>query len=114
MAASGSALPARRSCQSLDSIKVPSRKPTYDPTADEPSGMVRFILEQSGPIDEAEIERELLPLLYRHHPALEESSGRLKQEHGVNRLMHSGPSFFLTGPDAVVFPTSVACGYRAT
>ena len=61
--------------------------------------MVRFVLEQSGPIDEAEIERELLPLLYRHHQALEESSGRLKQEPGINRLRHSGPSFFLTGDD---------------
>ena len=62
--------------------------------------MVQFVLEQSGPIGEGEIERELLPFLYRHHPALEESSGRLKPKPGINRLIHSGPSFFLTKPDS--------------
>ena len=90
---------AGRSIISLDSIPVPSRKLTYDPTDGAPGGKATFHLEQLGSIGEAEIERELLPFLYRYHPALEDTSGRLKQQPGIDRLIHEGPEFFLTPPD---------------
>ena len=78
---------------------MPSRKLTFDPNGIGPADKATFRLEQSGPIGEAEIQGELLPLLYRYHPALEESTGRLKQEPGINRLMGLGPEFFLTSAD---------------
>jgi hypothetical protein len=78
---------------------VPSRKLTYDPSAGGPGGKATFHIEQLGPIGEAEIESELLPLLYKYHPALEDASGRLKQQPGVRELMSIGPEFFLTPPD---------------
>lgn len=78
---------------------MPSRKLTFDGTGGESGHKATFHLEQSGPIDEGEIERELLPLLYKYHPALDDTSGRLKQQPGVGHLMHSGPEFFLTPPD---------------
>lgn len=76
-----------------------ARKLTYDPTGDDPGNKATFHLEQSGPIGEAEIERELLPFLYKYHPALEEASGRLKRQPGVRELLSHGPEFFLTPPD---------------
>jgi hypothetical protein len=79
---------------------MPSRKLTFDPTGDEPGNKATFHLEQSGPIGESEIERELLPLLHKYHPALEAATGRLKQQPGISQLRHSGPEFFLTSPDA--------------
>ena len=84
---------------SLDSIPVPSRKLTFDPTFDAPSDKAAFRLEQLGPIGEAEIERELLPYVYRFHPALDDATGRLKQQPGVRELWSQGPEFFLTQPD---------------
>jgi len=58
-----------------------------------------YRLDPSGPVDEGDIERELLPLLYKYHPALDDVSGKLKQEPGVRDALALGPEFFLSAPD---------------
>jgi hypothetical protein len=76
-----------------------SRRLIRDLADPRPDGKVTFRLDQSGPIDEGDIERELLPLIYRYHPALDDVTGRLKEEPGVRQLMHLGPEFFLSPPN---------------
>jgi len=41
----------------------------------------------------------LLPLLYRYHPALDDVTGKFKEQPGVRQLMPLGPEFFLSRPD---------------
>jgi hypothetical protein len=76
------------------------RRLVRDPSADAGDGKVAFRVELSEGLDEGEVERQLLPLLYKFHPALDDTSGRLKQELGVRALMSKGPDFYLTEPDA--------------
>jgi hypothetical protein len=64
-----------------------------------PDGKVTYRLDASGPVEEGDIEKELLPLLYGHHPALEDLTGRLKEQPGIRELMPLGPEFFLAPPD---------------
>jgi hypothetical protein len=76
-----------------------SRRLILDLADSRPDGKATYRLDQSGPIDEGDIARELLPLLYRYHPALDDVTGRLKEEPGVRQLMPLGPEFFLSPPD---------------
>lgn len=79
---------------------MPARKLTFDPTGYAPGNKAVFHLEQNGPLGEGEIEQELAPLLHKYHPALDDQSGKLKQQPGVRELVSLGPEFFLTPPDA--------------
>src|SRR5574341_1061900 len=76
-----------------------SRRLIRDLADSRPDGKVTYRLDPSGPVEEADIERELLPLLYRYHPALDDLSGRLKEQPGIRELVPLGPEFFLTPPD---------------
>jgi hypothetical protein len=48
---------------------------------------------------EKEIFEELMPLIYKFHPALDDTTGRLKQEPGIPENLLQGPELFLTSPD---------------
>jgi hypothetical protein len=76
-----------------------SRRLFYDPGAHTPDGKVTFRLDLTGAVGEGDIQSELLPIFYSLHPALDNESGRLKQQPDVRSLLPLGPEFVLTNPD---------------
>jgi len=76
-----------------------ARRLTCDPGASSDDGKVTFRLDASGSVDEGDIQRELMPVFYKLHPALDDATGRLKQQPDVRALLPLGPEFFLTSPD---------------
>lgn len=76
-----------------------SRRLIRDSSESRTDGKVTYRLDPTGPIDEGSIEQELLPIVYRHHPALDDVTGRLKQRPGVRDLMVMGPELFLAQAD---------------
>jgi len=58
---------------------------------------VRFHLRTGGPWAEAELERELLPIVFAADPALDASDGRLLPGHRASGVT---TTLFVVGPDS--------------
>lgn len=83
----------------LGVIAMASRRLFCDPDTHTPEGKVTFRLDLSGTVGEGDIQSELLPIFYSLHPALDDESGRLKQQPDLRALLPLGPEFFLTNLD---------------
>jgi len=76
------------------------RRLVRDPGADTGGEKLGFRFELSEDVDEDEVERQLLSLVYRFHPAFDEATGSLKEGPGIRELKLKGPEFYLLAPDA--------------
>lgn len=77
---------------------MPTRRLIRDHHADNADGKLTYQLASFE--DEKEIFDELMPLIYKFHPALDETTGRLRQEPGSSGKLLLGPDLFLTDPDS--------------
>lgn len=77
---------------------MPIRRLVRDHHAVNSHGKLTYLLPE---IDgEKEIFEELMPLIYKFHPALDETTGQIKQEPGIPEELLQGPDLFLTSPDS--------------